>query len=466
MSLLKKDQLQKSAGLLNSVAPEDHFLAYITGEEKNMLVAAGGKETPTVSGINAYPPGMGDPNYDGSGGGTYSGSGGNQGGQGPAGGASAGGNYGGNSSGGTSSNNMSGAGGGNNQDSDETSWSAEDHTPTGWTGDSGVDAHESNINDSLLGTPDYQGTIFTGGTYATDHHPASRTIKYGNDAASEDQGRPDITYIQPTGTIIGNYKSKYEMNQIKHIQDSKLQSVKNKLKLAGFTDIPKDANFEEVKEYVKTLNRTGKIGDSWKNAVDKHGNQLYDDATIEKWEKEGYVPQSVTMKAPGLLGPVIKKASPTGTLGAPLTYDQLMNDFKQMEEVGKSGGGEMDWKERMKTYSPKQYEALTGTIYNPHTKTYKSRDKMGGGEDDRLSRVSAPYEVGGTTPPQESQAAKWYASLGNTSSNTLSFQAQYNTAKTKQASILGTPSPMRWLAVSQSPFFDFLKENKLDRGIL
>ena len=87
-------------------------------------------------------------------------------------------------------------------------------------------------------------------------------------------------------------------------------------------------------------------------------------------------------------------------------------------------------------------------------------------EQAAVARVAAPYEVGGTTAPQESQAAKWYASLGNTSSNTLSFQAQYNAAKTKQASILGTPSPMRWLAVSQSPFFDFLKENKLDRGIL
>ena len=66
----------------------------------------------------------------------------------------------------------------------------------------------------------------------------------------------------------------------------------------------------------------------------------------------------------------------------------------------------------------------------------------------------------------DSQAAKWYASLGKTNNNTLSFQSQYDAAKTKQASILGKPSPMKWLAVSQSPFFDFLKENKLDRGIL
>ena len=56
MSLLKKDQLQKSAGLLNASAPEDHFLAYITEGEKDMLVKAGGKETATPSGILAYPP--------------------------------------------------------------------------------------------------------------------------------------------------------------------------------------------------------------------------------------------------------------------------------------------------------------------------------------------------------------------------------------------------------------------------
>ena len=40
------------------------------------------------------------------------------------------------------------------------------------------------------------------------------------------------------------------------------------------------------------------------------------------------------------------------------------------------------------------------------------------------------------------------------------------TAKAKQLSILGKPSPYRWLAVSQSPYYDFLKRNNLDRGIL
>jgi hypothetical protein len=56
MALLDKTTLQKSAGLLNATAPEDHFLAYITEGERDMLVRAGGKETSTVSGIKAYPP--------------------------------------------------------------------------------------------------------------------------------------------------------------------------------------------------------------------------------------------------------------------------------------------------------------------------------------------------------------------------------------------------------------------------
>jgi hypothetical protein len=48
--------LKKYAGLLNDVAPEDHFLAYITPSERDMLLDAGGVKTSTPSGIFAYPP--------------------------------------------------------------------------------------------------------------------------------------------------------------------------------------------------------------------------------------------------------------------------------------------------------------------------------------------------------------------------------------------------------------------------
>ena len=50
------NNLKKYAGLLNEEAPKDHFLAYITPNERDMLVDAGGVKTPTPSGIFAYPP--------------------------------------------------------------------------------------------------------------------------------------------------------------------------------------------------------------------------------------------------------------------------------------------------------------------------------------------------------------------------------------------------------------------------
>ena len=50
------NKLKEYAGLLNEAAPKNHFLAYITEDEKDMLVKAGGQETATISGILAYPP--------------------------------------------------------------------------------------------------------------------------------------------------------------------------------------------------------------------------------------------------------------------------------------------------------------------------------------------------------------------------------------------------------------------------
>ncbi len=50
------NNLKKYAGLLNEEAPENHFLAYITPKERDMLIEAGGVKTPTSSGIFAYPP--------------------------------------------------------------------------------------------------------------------------------------------------------------------------------------------------------------------------------------------------------------------------------------------------------------------------------------------------------------------------------------------------------------------------
>ena len=95
----------------------------------------------------------------------------------------------------------------------------------------------------------------------------------------------------------------------------------------------------------------------------------------------------------------------------------------------------------------------------------------GDGQDrDLMNMIApvAPYAVGGTTP-QDSVAAKWYASLGNNNNNNafgFSFQKEYNAAKQKQAGILGSPSSVGMLAVNNSPFYNFLKERNLNKGIL
>jgi len=76
----------------------------------------------------------------------------------------------------------------------------------------------------------------------------------------------------------------------------------------------------------------------------------------------------------------------------------------------------------------------------------------------------APYIVSGTQKP-DSVAANWYKNLGS-GGNEFFFSKGYADAKAKQQSILGNPSAIRYLAVNESPFYDWLKTNSLDKGIL
>ena len=78
--------------------------------------------------------------------------------------------------------------------------------------------------------------------------------------------------------------------------------------------------------------------------------------------------------------------------------------------------------------------------------------------------ADAPYIVSGTQKP-DSVAANWYKNLGS-GGNEFFFSKGYADAKAKQQSILGNPSAIRYLAVNESPFYDWLKTNSLDRGIL
>ena len=77
---------------------------------------------------------------------------------------------------------------------------------------------------------------------------------------------------------------------------------------------------------------------------------------------------------------------------------------------------------------------------------------------------TAPYLVGGTDAVP-SEASKWYNSIGNNTKQ-FNFAESYATAKIKIGQTLNNKGPIGMLAVSQSPYYDWLKTNKLDKGIL
>jgi hypothetical protein len=88
----------------------------------------------------------------------------------------------------------------------------------------------------------------------------------------------------------------------------------------------------------------------------------------------------------------------------------------------------------------------------------------GGGENTTALLAASPYLVSGTTPV-ESEASKWYNSIGNNTKQ-FNFASAYATAKAKVSQTLNNKGPIGMLAVSDSPYYDWLKTNKLDRGIL
>jgi hypothetical protein len=77
----------------------------------------------------------------------------------------------------------------------------------------------------------------------------------------------------------------------------------------------------------------------------------------------------------------------------------------------------------------------------------------------------APYLVSGTTQPTSSTAANWFSNLGSTTQG-FNLATEYAAAKSKVAQRLGTSSAVGQLAVNQSSFFNWLKDNSLDKGIL
>ena len=122
-----------------------------------------------------------------------------------------------------------------------------------------------------------------------------------------------------------------------------------------------------------------------------------------------------------------------------------------------------------------EWASNKGWTWNSGTGTITDNQGNNVGERDLMNTAApdAPGLISGQSNTQTTSgysASQWYGNLGNNTgnagSNPFSFSASYAKAKAKQASILGNPSAIRQLAVNESPFYNFLKENKLDKGIL
>jgi len=105
--------------------------------------------------------------------------------------------------------------------------------------------------------------------------------------------------------------------------------------------------------------------------------------------------------------------------------------------------------------------------------TAKASGDAGEGQNNNargLTNIITPYAahaIGGTTPVN-SQAAQWYANMGSGNSNPGAFNLtqQYAAAKAKVSQTLGSSTSVGQLAVNQSPFYNWLKDNSLNKGIL
>ena len=76
---------------------------------------------------------------------------------------------------------------------------------------------------------------------------------------------------------------------------------------------------------------------------------------------------------------------------------------------------------------------------------------------------NAPFIQSGTQKP-DSVAAKFFGNSANKFK--FSFENEYGKALARQKTLLNKPSAVGLLAVNQSPFYNWLKDNSLDKGIL
>ena len=211
------------------------------------------------------------------------------------------------------------------------------------------------------------------------------------------------------------------LNQLQALSNSNLQGSKlNKVKGAQTT---KDFVVENLDIALRNLKSQTK---------NSQYTSLIDETATTKAKQFADAPLDTVIKSGGIIGSVFSSLT-----------DHYRNN-KALKTLGYTG-------KVIKEPSSRGDDLLTGT------QSQEDRDAM-----NQLA-PSAPFIASGTKAP-DSVAAKFF---GNSASKfKFDFQSEYSKALANQKALLNKNSGVGLLAVNQSPFYDFLKKNNIDKGIL
>ena len=211
------------------------------------------------------------------------------------------------------------------------------------------------------------------------------------------------------------------LNQLQALSNSNLQGSKlNKVKGAQTTKDFVVENLDIALNNLKSQTKNSKY------------TSLIDETATTKAKQFADAPLDTVIKSGGIIGSVFSSLT-----------DHYRNN-KALKTLGYTG-------KVIKEPSSRGDDLLTGT------QSQEDRDAM-----NQLA-PSAPYIASGTKAP-DSVAAKFF---GNSASKfKFDFQSEYSKALANQKALLNKNSGVGLLAVNQSPFYDFLKKNNIDKGIL
>jgi hypothetical protein len=388
------------------VKGQKHYLAYITPDEGKSLVDQGGQEVVTDSGIPAYP--------------THFGGGGDTRGREPNTGSDRDPNRGAPPGQSTTPTHIPTQTVTPTRD-DRQTYSPHTDTPTQIAEQQQLDIEQQPIIDyegEAAGTGEIISNNYDADTGTFDVKQTTGTI-----TAAEYQQSNLETYLN-SGEVSDKDKIN-TLNQLQAIQNSQLVGTKQGTGDVQAKDFVMD-NLSSSLDYVKGQTKYSK----YTSSINEDTAQTYEDQFRNN-----------------PLGTVVKSGGVLMSMGKGL-HDRYKNK-QAMNILG-----------------------YTGDVYDPRTGDYGeggNRMLTGGATSEERGAMeqlapAAPYMASGTAQPA-SVAAAWYANLGQGTQG-FNFHSAYANAKAKVSQRLGNPTSVGQLAVNNSPFYNWLKDNSLDKGIL